>query len=532
MLRRRARRPLTSRSGPAISVDSAIEPRPASNPSAPFERPRERSTQLTRGIIVAMAALALALGLYQLSRPNMLFGVSEYDDGAYFGSAIRLVNGALPYRDFVLVQPPGFTLLASPVALLSHLMGTDASLAVARILMPMVAALNVVLVGVLVRHRGPVATLVTTGVMTVFPAEIHATHTLLLEPFLDLFCLVGAVRIFDGDRFTSRTRSLVMGGLAFGFAGSIKGWALIPVLAIIVLCLPQVRRRLMPFASGVALGFALPTLPFALLAPASFYREVVSTQLGRIAGSGRVGVGTRLGDLTGSSSLTPNAGSSLGVAIVLLAALIALTIATVVWRGGHPTTFESFVFGSMLGIGVLLMAPAEFYDHYSAFFAPFAAMAVGCGVGLVAARATRRVAMAVAAVGVLALAANQVRVVSGLHGTDLTSTVGAVIPAHSCALSDSAAYLITINRFVSDRPGCADNITDPYGTTISNGGRTAAAVAVWQHAIENADYLVLYSIRNGRIPLVPALRAEIADDFSSVKTGSLMVFVRNGFPIG
>ncbi len=496
------------------------------------ERPRERSAQLTKGIVVAMAALALALGLYQLSRPNMLFGVTEYDDGAYFGSALRLVHGALPYRDFVLVQPPGFMLIASPVALLSHLIGTDASLATARLFMPLVATLNVVLIALLVRHRGPVATLVATGLMAVFPAEIHATHTLLLEPLLDLFCLLGAVLVFDGDRFTTRTRSLIIGGVAFGLAGTIKGWALIPVLAIIVLCLPQVRRRLMPFLGGVALGFAVPTLPFVLLAPASFYREVVSTQLARIAGSGRVGAGTRLGDLTGSSSLTPNAGSSLAVAIVLLAALIALTIATAVRRGGLPTIFEWFVFGSMIGIGVLLMAPAEFYDHYAAFFAPFLAMAVGCGVGLVAARPTPRVLMAAAAFAVLALAANQVRVVSGLRGTDLTSTVGAVIPPQACALSDSAAYLITINRFVSSRPGCADNITDPYGTTISNGGHTPAAVAVWQHAIENADYLVVYSLRNGRIPLVAALRAEITDDFSSVRAGSLMVFVRNGFPVG
>ena len=79
----------------------------------------------------------------------MLFGVTEYDDGAYFGSAIRLVHGALPYRDFVMVQPPGFTLLASPLALLSRAIGTRDALAIARLFMPLVAALNVVLVGML-----------------------------------------------------------------------------------------------------------------------------------------------------------------------------------------------------------------------------------------------------------------------------------------------------------------------------------------------------------------------------------------------
>ncbi len=69
------------------------------------------------GIIAATSLIAMALSVYQLTRPGMLFGLTEYDDGVYFGSAIRLVNGALPYRDFVLVHPPGFELLASPVAL-------------------------------------------------------------------------------------------------------------------------------------------------------------------------------------------------------------------------------------------------------------------------------------------------------------------------------------------------------------------------------------------------------------------------------
>jgi hypothetical protein len=68
-------------------------------------------------IIAAATAVGLVLRLWQLSRPGYLFGVTEYDDGPYFGSAVRLVDGALPYRDFVLVQPPGIPLLMVPAAL-------------------------------------------------------------------------------------------------------------------------------------------------------------------------------------------------------------------------------------------------------------------------------------------------------------------------------------------------------------------------------------------------------------------------------
>ena len=64
--------------------------------------------------IGACTLLALALRLFLLSRPGYLLGVTEYDDGPYFGSAVSLVHGFLPYRSFLLVQPPGITLLMIP----------------------------------------------------------------------------------------------------------------------------------------------------------------------------------------------------------------------------------------------------------------------------------------------------------------------------------------------------------------------------------------------------------------------------------
>lgn len=83
------------------------------------------------GVIMAAALLALGLRTYRLARPGELFGVAWYDDGVYFGSAVRLVHGVLPYRDFVFVQPPGITLLMVPVALLSKVTGAACGIAVA-----------------------------------------------------------------------------------------------------------------------------------------------------------------------------------------------------------------------------------------------------------------------------------------------------------------------------------------------------------------------------------------------------------------
>jgi Dolichyl-phosphate-mannose-protein mannosyltransferase len=83
----------------------------------------------------------------------------------------------------------------------------------------------VVLAGFLVRHRGALAVLLTGGIIAIYPVAAVSSRTVLLEPWLVLFCLAGAVAVFDGDRLTSRTRRLAWGGAAFGF--STAGWVLL-----------------------------------------------------------------------------------------------------------------------------------------------------------------------------------------------------------------------------------------------------------------------------------------------------------------
>jgi alpha-1,2-mannosyltransferase len=113
--------------------------------------------------IAVVTLLALGLRLYQLWRPGYLLSVTEYDDGPYFGSAVRLVNGSIPYRDFLLVQPPGITLLMTPSALLGKLVGTDWAIASGRLLTVVAGTASVTLGGLLARHRGIFAVLVACG---------------------------------------------------------------------------------------------------------------------------------------------------------------------------------------------------------------------------------------------------------------------------------------------------------------------------------------------------------------------------------
>ena len=169
-------------------------------------------------------------------------GVTEYDDGPYFGSAVSLVHGYLPYRTFVLVQPPGITLLMLPSALLSKVAGTATAMATGRILTTLASSAGVLLLGLLLRHRGLLTVIVGCGILAVYPDSVSTARTILVEPWLVLFCLLGALALFDGNHLTSSRKRLLWGGLAFGFAGCIEVWAIFPVIVLVVMLLPQIRR--------------------------------------------------------------------------------------------------------------------------------------------------------------------------------------------------------------------------------------------------------------------------------------------------
>ncbi|MBV9838359.1 MAG: DUF2029 domain-containing protein, partial [Solirubrobacterales bacterium] len=267
-------------------------------------------------VILLATALGLGLRLYQLARPGYLFGVTDYDDGVDFGSAVRLVSGAVPYRDFALVQPPGITVLMAPVALLAKASGTQTAFAVARILTACAGAASVLLGGLLVRHRGLLATTVACGVLAVFPAGIVAAHTVLLEPWLVFFCLLGALAAFDRDQLATRTSRLFWGGAAFGVAGAIKVWAIFPVLVILALCWRlRGRRAASVYLGGVVAASGLVVLPFVALAPTAFYHSVIVAQLSRVDVS-RIAIWSRLTSLTGLDNF-----HALGKGAVLLVAL-------------------------------------------------------------------------------------------------------------------------------------------------------------------------------------------------------------------
>ena len=497
------------------------------------------------GVIITVAALlGLGLRVFQLTRPGYLTGFTQYDDGVYIGNALRLVNGVIPYRDFAMVQPPGSMLLMVPAALGGKVFGSAWALAAARVLTVGADTANVVLAGLLVRHRGALAAGVASGLYAVYPAALNASQSLFLEPWLNLFCLLGAVLLFDGDHLAGHrgvpgehgSRRAFWAGVCFGFGAAVKIWAVVPALVAWLLCL-RARRDRAPFAGGFAVGIAVPCLPFLALAPSGFGRTVFVSELVQ-ATHGRVGANPRLADITGIVGL-----SSVGVNPKIwagaTAAGVLLLFVVIAWlrarrAGSRATALDWFALICTFVVTGMLFSPSEWYVHYAAFAGPFLVVLVGLSAGrLVAARQpavkkprhwVRVCAGVVAALLIAAMGAADGYTVTTLYPARDLSAASALIPPGACVLTDTAAATVVIGRFSASSPGCPA-IVDTVGTLIATThgkdfvagpGVLQADTQVWQQAFQQARYVWLIG-NNGytgaRIAWTPALHAYFETHF-------------------
>ena len=531
-----------------------VPARPAAPPAWPL-RP---------GVVITVAALlGLGLRIFQLTRPGYLTGFTQYDDGVYIGNALRLVSGVIPYRDFAMVQPPGSMLLMVPAALVGKAFGSVSALATARILTVGADTANVVLAGLLVRHRGPLAAGVASGGYAVYPAALNASQSLFLEPWLNLFCLLGAVLLFDGDQLAGRRvpgdRRPFWAGVCFGLAAAVKIWAAVPALVAWVLCLCARRGRL-AFAGGFAAGIAVPCLPFLALAPSGFGRTVFFSELVQ-ATHGRVGANPRVADITGTIGLS-SVGVNPRIWQGVTAAAVLLLFVVIAWlrarRAGVPATpLDWFALVSTIVVTGMLFTPSEWYVHYAAFAGPFLVVLLALSAARLFApgkprrekpgkarrekpgtpgKTPRRIRLvSVAAVftvlAIAAMGAADGYTVTTLYPARNLSQASALIPPGACVLTDTASVTIAIDRFSTSSPGCPA-VVDTVGTLIATThgkdfvagpGVLQADTRVWQLAFQQAEYVWLIG-NNGytgaRIAWTPGLLAYFVSHFRLIGLAS------------
>src|SRR3984885_6097694 len=413
--------------------------------------------------ILIATVLALALRLFLVSRPGFLTsGTVEYDDGVYLGAALRLLHGALPYKDYAFVQPPGIIVVALPGALLGSLPSQATGLAAARVLSVLASTACVPLAGRLVRHRGVLACAVAAGLLAVYPADVLSGRTLLLEPWMNLACLLAANAAFREGRLAS-PRWLAWAGVSFGCGVAIKLWAAVPAAVLLAACLiarPQAQasraRRAGALVGGALGGFAVLAGPFALADPAGIVRETLLDQVSRVGTYTPISL--RLAHLTGlidvlgrdgkvaapgtttHSLFAMGAEASTHTVAVGWPAYAAAAVGIIVIACGYArgfrqrTTLEWFALVTAVLATAAIMGYSAFFYHYPDFPAPWLAITAGAAVQSLAcmikgtasrARLARRVLAAAVAVVILAVA--------GIEARELAPAHVPASPANVCA---------------------------------------------------------------------------------------------------
>lgn len=398
------------------------------------------------GLIVALGA---ALRAWPWLRPNAFFGVLEYDDGVYYGAARALLGGLLPYRDFTVVHPPLTWVLLLPAALTGRLAGDPVGMAVARGEVLLADCLNIVLVYLLARGR--IGGLIAAGLYAVAPGAVIAGHTVLLEPLSTLPALAGMWLLL---RRQLTTRAAIGGGGLLAAALSVKVFAVVYAIVAAVWIMVVARRRFVAFAGGFVAALGAIIGPFLVFAhPARVWRDVVTTQLTRPAASGVTG--QRVRSIAGLGVLP--VGAAVAVAVVLGVAFLLVAVL----RGGPDVAVVRVWIGlTALTAAAFLQSPS-YYDHYAAFLAAPAAVAVGSCVELAFASgraAGGGVALAALVISGLALTGS-VRSVVSSAGQPALAAVATVVPRSACVYSDSVSLLVAADRFrVPDRrcPGWID----------------------------------------------------------------------------
>lgn len=370
--------------------------------------------------LAAVIALALLLRAYPWFLPHTLLGVMEVDDGVYYGAARMLLAGRLPYADFTIVHPPLTSVLLLPFAALGAAVGDPYGMAAARLAMAGVAVANLLLVhrlaGLLTPRRG--AALLAAAAYAVMPDAVIAEHTILLEPVVNLFCLLGVLVLLR-----ERSRPVLAGAL-FAVAGGVKVFAAAYVLAVLAWLVLSARRHLLlPFLAGTAGTGALLLGPFFLADPSAFWLDVVTTQ------GSRPNDNTSGGLVRMLDEVVPHAVSLLAL-LLLVGAVLLGARAFERRRPGSPVTLWLLVTGA---VAIAFANSPSYFPHYGAFLVPPVAMLLSLAQG------ARRWAVA----GLLVVwTGASVSDVASTQGQGDLRAAGRLVPDGACVWSEGLSLSV------------------------------------------------------------------------------------------
>jgi alpha-1,2-mannosyltransferase len=417
-------------------------------------------------VVVFSVAFALRLLVPLTSRGFV--GNYSYDASVYYSAGAALIHGSVPYRDFILLHPPGVVLAVAPAAWIGRLTSDHIGFTLAMLEFAAFGAVSAVLVVLVARRLGVGCLSATAGGLFYamwFPS-VRNEYLSRLEPLGNLLVLCGLVG-FVGIGGRQSRRSAVLCGAALGAATSVKIWYAVPLA--VVLCFLVARRRLGDAGRAVLGAAAAGVLicgPFLALAPSSMWRMVISDQFGRDQANPLRAL-VMLQRLPAGVSWP--AAYLLG-SVLLLAVGVLLVLA---WRT-PPMRLPAAL---LLANGAVLVAAPSWFFSYANFLTPAAALCVAAGAAAVNVdhRKTGRflpLACAVAGAGVVALAlvipANRLWYGRTAHPSLPSRELASAIIDVRCVMSDSPMALIALNALDRNLANGCPNWIDVTGRTYAS----------------------------------------------------------------
>lgn len=343
-------------------------------------------------ILLAVGLVAFAVRILPVAAH--LRDLVGYDEGVYFGASIALTSGLVPYRDFLLLHPPGMPLVLAPFALLGSVAGDDVAFAIARLACMALGAVNAVLVAVVAGRRDPHAGVLAGLLYATWSTAVSAERLTDLHVPQNMLVLVALLVLDRPGRSTGRRAAGV--GVLLGVATSIHLWHGVSV-AVAAWWLAVRARPGEPFAlrraavCGIAAiaAFAVVCLPFLVPAAPRMVGYVLLDQLGRPD----MGVGTidRLRVMVGLAvpEALPEPARLLVAGPLIAGGAAAALLAGVATAWRRPWTRPWAVLG--LAQLVTLLVTPSFYNDYPNLLAPPATLVLGSGLAMVLRSLARRI---------------------------------------------------------------------------------------------------------------------------------------------
>ena len=427
-------------------------------------------------LLAGLIGLAFLIRLVPVLRGGGLYSLIDYDDGVYFGSAVALVHGRIPYRDFLLLHPPGILYVLVPFAALGGIVGDATAFAAARFGFMVLGALNTGLVVLLASRLGRRAAVFAGLLYAVWQVAANVERTTWLiapQNFLLLLALLALAGPMGGviGRPPSARRSAVAGVL-LGFSFAIQAWGAVPIAVVLGWLLLDRRRRAadrrrpaLAFVATAAVVTASVCLPFFVLGGSQMIRYVVLDQLGRAPLSGSIVARFRaIEGLPISGALAGRELSALAVvAFVAVAVLVA-------WGTRRRPAIRLWTAIAIAQIVVLFLTPV--FLHYPGWLAPAGALAIAGSADAVIESARESGRLAALFVTAYALGLVFLLPASFVHtvGTRLPrAQMAAAVADARCVAADSPTALIETGTLTRDLQRGCPLLLDPTGMSYDDG---------------------------------------------------------------